>query len=484
MRKRANRQSNSLNRPNWRDYQNYHLGERKMPWSRRFKLPVVVIVGLILVGIFNLDGFFDDQTAENRQGTAQASSPSAIQKAPPAIHKESEEKTAPTVSWSSKNLTGKQAVRQLLAGIPVMGGLPAKSFQLPLERQMLQVQTSLDEDLQNYLLGKMDRENSRYIGIVVMEADTGRVLAMAGFDRNDPEANPCLRSEFPAASIFKIVTAASAVDAIGLTADSPLSFNGYKHTLYKKQLTDLVNRYTTTVSFKDAFAQSINPVFGKLGQLRLGKPLLQKSAEAFGFNEPLDFELPLDASRFSISDQPYNWAEVASGFNRNTTISPLHGALMATAVLNGGFMVSPSLVDQIVDGEGQAIYNRPTAALHQVMSAQASVVLGQMMETTISSGTGRKAFRGYDRDKVLSRLQIGGKTGSIDNSTHEVRFDWFVGFAQEKEGGKKLAIAVMVAHQDYIGTRSTQYARMAITRFFERDAMIAGAQKKTGRRDT
>jgi len=89
-----------------------------------------------------------------------------------------------------------------------------------------------------------------------------------------------------------------------------------------------------------------------------------------------------------------------------------------------------------------------------------------MMEETIDSGTGHKAFRRYRQDKVLSRLQIGGKTGSIDNATHEVRYDWFVGFARERQGARELVVAIMVGHEKYIGTRATEYARMAMTRYF------------------
>jgi peptidoglycan glycosyltransferase len=443
MRKRDNRISSLRNRPSWRDYQNRRFiadaaGSRRCAWLRW-----TIAVVLVMTGLFALKGLWRSDALQDPPGTAQASS----------------------LSRTFKELAGKQAVRKLLDGQGV-GDLPAKTIALPVHQQVLQVETSLDEDLQNYLFDRMDRKNSRHIGIVVMEADTGRVLAMVGFDKADPEGNPCLRSEFPAASIFKIVTAASAVDSCGLTADSKLRFNGYKHTLYKKQLQDRVNRYTHTVSFKDAFAQSINPVFGKIGTLRLGKPLLVQSAEAFGFNEPFDFELPLDPSHFNIDDQPYNWAEVASGFNRQTTISPLHGAMMATAVLNEGYMVTPSLVDQIVDPEGKILYSWQPPSKQPAMSSRASAVLSQLMETTIRSGTGRKAFRGYSRDKILSRLEIGGKTGSIDNPTHDVRYDWFVGFAREREGQGRLAVAVLVAHEKFIGIRAGQYARMAITRYF------------------
>jgi peptidoglycan glycosyltransferase len=67
---------------------------------------------------------------------------------------------------------------------------------------------------------------------------------------------------------------------------------------------------------------------------------------------------------------------------------------------------------------------------------------------------------------VLSRLRLGGKTGSIYNRAHDARFDWFVGFAAEKKG-EKMVVSAMVAHEEYIGTRAGQYARMAIEHYFK-----------------
>ncbi len=365
----------------------------------------------------------------------------------------------------SLKLSSKKDIQRLFS-VHGLNNLTAKTVELPFKNQVMQVETSLNPDLQNYLLAKMDRKNSRYIGIVVMEADTGRVLALAGFDKDDPNTNPCLSSDFPAASIFKIVTAAAAVDHCGLTANSKMYFNGYKHTLYKSQLKKKRNRYTNTVSLKNAFAQSVNPVFGKIGQLHLGSEQLDKFANAFGFNEPLDFELPHSPSRFETSEKPYNWAELASGFNNDTTMSPLHGAVMVSAVLNEGRMAEPSIVDRIVGPKGDVLYHGSPASEQQAMSPEASNVLNKLMQATIKSGTSRKSFRGYRRDKTLSRLEIGGKTGSIGNRAHDQRFDWFVGFATERKGEAKLAVAVMVAHQDYIGIRASRYARMAMKYYF------------------
>ncbi len=104
-----------------------------------------------------------------------------------------------------------------------------------------------------------------------MDPKTGKVLSMVGFDKTDPSNNPCVDSRFPAASIFKIVTASAVVEKCGFQPGSKLSYNGRKHTLYKSQLKDRRNRYTNRITFRDSFAQSVNPVFGKIGAHYLGK---------------------------------------------------------------------------------------------------------------------------------------------------------------------------------------------------------------------
>ncbi len=360
----------------------------------------------------------------------------------------------------------KEQVRQLLDE-RMFSNLTEKEIVLPAGGGTLHVETTLDPALQNYLLDTIDRKNSRYVGIVVMEALSGRVLALAGYDRIDAFSNPCLRSEYPAASIFKIVTAAAAVDQCGYSADSPMQFNGGKHTLYKRQLTNKVDRNTTTIPLREAFADSINPVFGKLGELRLGKPRLEQAAADFGFNQSLDFDLQLPPSQFQVSDTPYNWAEVASGFNRQTTLSPLHGAALAAAVLNGGRMVTQTIVEQIADDQGQVLYRRlPTPESRQIMSNRAAAAVEDMMESTITSGTARKTFRGHEKDKILAQLQIGGKTGSMGSSSPDLRYDWFVGFAGERQGKNQVVVAVMVAHEEFIGIRASDYARRAMTYYF------------------
>ena len=345
--------------------------------------------------------------------------------------------------------------------------LKNKSFDFVSNDHRFKVETSLNIELQNYLLSKLNTSTARYIGIVAMDPATGKILSMVSFNKTDPSDNPCLDNRFPAASIFKIVTASAAIEKYGFSSDHVFTYNGMKHTLYKSQLKDRKTRYTNRITFKDAFAQSVNPVFGKIGALYLGKDTLLEYAKAFGFNKNIDFEIIVDPSCVALSNEPYQWAEIASGFNNKTKMSPLHGAMLASAIINQGQLLEPTIIDQIVNEKGRIIYKGKLIPMNQAMAPNASQTLNRLMANTIKSGTGRKAFRRFQKDKILSRLNIGGKTGSIDNKIHDARYDWFVGFAEEKKGKEKIALSIIVAHEKYIGLRASYYARIAMKKYFE-----------------
>jgi len=359
----------------------------------------------------------------------------------------------------------KQLARELLQETPIIN-LREPSFQIQRQNTTLHVETSIDTSLQTYMLKKLDRKNSRHIALLAMDPTSGEILMMAGFDKLNPDGNTCLVNSYPAASIFKIVTAAAAAEQKGLDSNSKLRFNGSQHTLYKVQLKDRNNRYTNHTTFQAAFAKSINPVFGKLGALSLQQATLSTYAQAFGFNSQINFELPVSPSQFNISDAPYHWAEIASGFNRQTTLSAIHAAMLSMVILNQGKQIDPTVVRQITNGSGEVLYqNRPSPA-QQVITPKASRVVYDLMEATVRYGTARKAFKGFQKDPVLSKCNLGGKTGSIFNKKHDLRYDWFVGFADLKNGDKKLALAVVVAHEEYIGIRAAAYARMIIKKYY------------------
>ncbi len=434
----------TLRRPTWREYQ-ARLGSsrRKKPQARRI---FVFFTGLLLAcaGLHGLVNAIN--------------TPSAAFKPEADRHREPSKPPAAT-------LLNKTDIQDLLAGESVWK-LTQDRFPVRFGDRQLVVETTVESALQAELTENFDKRHSKYIAVVVMNASTGEILAMAGFDRTNPDANPCIDSRFPAASIFKIVTAAAAIEKHGLTAGTPLTYNGFKHTLYKSQLKNQRNRYTRSTTLQESFAQSVNPIFGKLGVHYLGQEMLKHYGKAFGFNERIRFEIPVPPSRLEVGQDPYHWAEVASGFNRETRISPLHGALMAASMINGGAMMEPGIVRSITDESGRELYRNHAAQMKRTVSSATTAVLKRLMAETVSRGTARKSFRGYRKDKVLSNVRIGGKTGSIDNQTHDARIDWFVGYAETAEGSDRIALAAVVAHEQYIGKRAAAYAKNAISAYF------------------
>ncbi len=328
------------------------------------------------------------------------------------------------------------------------------------------LETTLNKGLQHYMSEKIKHARSPLIGFVAIEPSTGRILSLTESKNIEEQGEVCLGSQFPAASVFKIVTAAAAIDHCNISVDTKLTYNGRRHTLYKNQLTDQTNRYTDSVSLKDSFAKSINPAFGKLGIFYLKKNLLEEYAMRFGFNRPIDFELPVQPSYIAVGDDPYHWAEIACGFNRQTLISPLHAAIMAATIVNDGKLVNPTIVDDVIDSEEESVYSNSTDVVRQVISSETCEQMKELMSATISRGTSQRTFRGYRRDRVLSKLLIGGKTGSIKSRSDELLYDWFVGFGIEKGGAKKLALAVLVVHGKLLRARAQEYARLALRYYF------------------
>lgn len=422
----------------WRDYQENLKRERqKRRWLGR-GISVVFILLLIIGAVFLI----------NSSRTTLSTHISEVRKNITSLFHR-------TLDLESlKSILAEQAPTDLLAS----------EVSLETNQGPLHIITTLDADLQEYLTSQLMIRTSAHIGIVVMDAFTGELLAMVSHDRENPKANTCVNSQFPAASIFKIVTVAAAMEKAGLTPQTPLTFTGGKHTLYKSQISEKTDRYTTTTTLKKAFASSINPVFGKLGAFTLKQETLLEFAHRFGFQQPQDFTLPMEPSTFNITDRPYQWAELASGFNKTTTLSPLQGALIAAVTVNDGKWITPRLINKIANGKGKERYQLRPFKAETIVTPQTARHLKTVMQATISEGTGKKAFNGWQSDSVLSHLKIGGKTGSYNTNP---RYDWFVGYGMNPKTKHAVSVSVLVGHQDLIGTRAGEYARRALKHHFK-----------------
>jgi cell division protein FtsI/penicillin-binding protein 2 len=359
------------------------------------------------------------------------------------------------------------------------------------EGQLLYVRTTLDPDLQAQAQKWVKGSGALRAALVVLEPGSGRVLALAG--SGDEEGNSALEGDFPAASVFKIVTAAAVVEKAEYNATTTVAYDGAKHTLYKSNVAKGPDQGRHQATLSDSFAESINSVFGKLGTYSLEPDDLAEMAASFGFNESLAFELPLDVSSFDLGpgqdDDRFHLAELASGFNRETRISPVHGALIASVALNGGEFYEPTIVSEVSEADGKVVYIGAPRLQGQAISLQTAEELSVMMQAAVSDGTGRKHFSGAAKDPVLSRLVLGGKSGTI-NDESGAKVDWFVAFASpasDDESLGQLAMSAVVVHDGRTNVASQELVRKALKAYYsprfgsegENADVLAGQKART-----
>ncbi len=186
-------------------------------------------------------------------------------------------------------------------------------------------------------------------------------------------------------------------------------------------------------------------------------------SSAFGFDTRLPGELVCDLSSIAPADSDYALAELASGFNQRTVISPLHGALMAACIAGDGTMPVPSLVDSIVRCSDTSIqYRREGASWLRPITAETSGELRSMMQTVVTKGTATKFFRHIRNSRRFEDLVYGGKTGSVDKDGTG-RVDWFVGFATNPQNEEeRMAIGVVTVHGPFWTVHSGYLAAEAM----------------------
>ena len=328
------------------------------------------------------------------------------------------------------------------------------------------IRTTINAKLQNYIGRLQNRSRTLQSAVVVLSPYDGRVIAMAGHDANGSTSNPSLKADYPAASLIKIVAAAAALESAGFTPNKTLYFRGRRHTLYKNQLKPTKGRYSTKTTFRKAFALSNNSVFGKLGIYELGQEVLSGYAEKFLFNNPITFDLPLEMSTIKVPSDNFGLAEIASGFNKKTLISPLHATLLAAVAVNRGEMPIPWLVETIQDDTGNIIYNADPGVLNSAVSSQTAADLKALMQDAVRYGTSRKAFRRLRRKKRFKKFELGAKTGTINDKTDQFKYDWLAAYALAPDGTRGICIGILGVHGKILGTRSTEMGRAIINYYF------------------
>ena len=328
------------------------------------------------------------------------------------------------------------------------------------------VHYNFDPELQQSVTAVFDHYGPDYGMFVAVNPENGDVLALVNHRRDSrPASNFALHATYPSASVFKLVTASAAIDLGKVDTTTVIPFNGKTTSLYRKNvLHHKNNQWTRKLPLTTSFAKSVNTVFGRLGLEHVGGKALIDYASRFGFNQDLGGDFAVDRSQTRL-DPENDWsvAETASGYTSETTMSPVHGALLAASAINGGRLVQPSLIDAITDENGIVLYANDEPVSRRVISEDTARQLRTMMADTVVHGTARSFFKGFFNGN-LSDIEVGGKTGTLSGTKPRGMYDWFVGYASR--GERKLAYAVLCINQDFWYVKSTYVARKAIEHYF------------------
>jgi len=311
---------------------------------------------------------------------------------------------------------------------------------------------SLDTNLQKIGNKLMKTNHPKHAGMVVLQPRSGRVLALISYNNPKDQKftdNIFLNAQLPAASIFKTITAAAAIEKSAMSGNVVMPITGNPHTLYKNQIAKNL-RASYTMTFSDAFAYSVNPIFGRIGLYYSGIGSLQEYANKFGFNDTIPFELPVGISSFKPETDTFAIAELASGYNKKTTLSPILGALIAGGIAHGGKVIRPTLVDSVKElATGNKIYEMEQRPWRVIMSEKGAATLKGLMQATTAKGTARKGFATIKGTRAFDSFQHGGKTGNInaDGNTVKGRIEWFIGFLKNPElADEDLSCAIVQVH--------------------------------------
>lgn len=336
----------------------------------------------------------------------------------------------------------------------------------------LKVHYTIEPELQKYTEELLQQYKPDYCAVFLMDALSGRVLVMTSFEKgteSDPDRTDWVRkASFPAASVFKVITATAAVDKAGVEPQHKIYFNGGNYTLYRKNvLSDQITKWTRIVTLKEAFAKSLNTAFGRLSLESLNPVDLQDYAERFMFNRDIPTDFPVEIGAAYIPpEKGFAMTEIASGYNRTTKLSPVQGAMIASTIVNEGNMIIPYVVKKLTDEQDSTIYNAHLLNSGQIIATRSAHQVRELMEETILAGTSRKTFRNLVRDRKFREVQMGGKTGHLNGDNPKGRTDWFVGYAFDDDS--RVAVGIVTVNKKNWTVKSSYVGQSLFRKYFEK----------------
>ena len=362
----------------------------------------------------------------------------------------------------NEQLTGQNGV--VLTAVNAWGYTLEQSYeteQFPVEGSSLWL--TIDANIQHYLENALNyavQEHhvaARAVGIV-LDVNTGAVLAMSttpAYDPNQPRVlydeaaraavdalsgeqraaalqlaqqtqwrNKAVSDLYEPGSVFKLITCAAALDAGAITRNSSF-YCGESISVAGTRFHCANHKRHGTQTVTQALENSCNQSFIQIGA-RLGKEAFCDYFAAFGLREPTGIDLPAEPKKslYYTADRMGPVELASCAFGQSSKISYLEMAAAVCAVVNGGKLMQPYLVSDILAPDGTVLEHQDPVCKQQVIQPETSVVMREMMEAVVLYGGGRNA--------QISGYRVGGKSGTsqkLDSTDEKARIASFVAVA-------------------------------------------------------
>lgn len=313
--------------------------------------------------------------------------------------------------------------------------------------------------------------------VIVMEPDTGRILAMVSKPDYDPNTvkenwesltaegstvlyNRATQGKYAPGSVFKIFT------ALEYYRENPDSYEQYAFdcngeiTVEGATIHCAGNTKHGQEDLKSSFANSCNASFASLS-LSLNRSKFQSTCDSLLFNKSLPIAFESSKSSFAISDKDSSSLVMETGIGQGKTmVSPLHMLLVVSAIDNDGVLMTPYLVDHTENASGVEVSSNSPKEYGSLMTEKEASVLQEFMRSVVTDGTaGRLAGQSYEAS---------GKTGTaqVSDSSDQTNA-WFVGYAK-KDGYEDIAVAVIVENSGSGSTYAVPIAKKIFDVYFNR----------------
>lgn len=300
--------------------------------------------------------------------------------------------------------------------------------------------------------------------VVALDPTTGAILAMYSNPAYDPNqlalsnqqqvqanyrnlvnnsGNPlspsAYRNRFPPGSTFKIVTSAAAYDRNQQVANKSYPVEGSISLPGTNQRLHNFGSESCGGPLLQTFTTSCDTAFASMG-LDMGAGSMAGEAQGFGFGKALPFDLPGTAtSNFpaanSFNNDMAGLAKSAIG-QQDVSASPLDMALVASAIANGGTIMTPHVLNQVTNAQNQVISTYKPKPWEHATSPDTAGKVTKLMQSVVSSGTGTAA--------AIPGVPVAGKTGTAQTGGNNTDY-WFTCFAPAQQ--PKIAVAVLVEGQ-------------------------------------